>query len=435
MIDPSPMWGLIEFVALLLLCMASVPIAFSMGIVGVIFAWLYLGGSAAISLAASTAWTHVNSYTMSMIPLFVLLGAIVGQCGLGKDAFDCFYKWLCKWKGGLAMASTLSAAAFGAVSGSSNAAVATIGGIAVPETKRYGYSRELRLGSIAVCGTLASLIPPSITAILYCVLTNQSVGKVFMAGLVPGLIMTVLFSIVVYIWVSLRPSIAPVPDVSFSLKEKLSSLKAPLPIFALFLGMIMGIYNGWFSPTEAAGIGVLFVVLLNLAMRRLNWQRFMGSMYEALRITAMLMLIIMGAMLFSATVALTGFPDYVADILLGWGLAPIPLIFVIIALFIALGCVLDVIGLLVLFVPLFYPTIVTLGYSPIWYGTMAVVLTEVAMITPPIAVNLYIAQALESDATVMDVSRGVLPFYAAAVVLLVLLVFFPQLATWLPSTM
>ena len=427
--------GLIELALVVVLCLSGVHIAIAMGMVGIAAAWIYYGDVSGVYLAGITAWDNCTSWSLSMIPLFVFMGSLVAACGLGRDAFDCFNKWLSKIRGSLAIVATVTSAVFGAITGSTPATIVTIGGITVPEMKRLGYSIPLRTGSIAVAGILANLIPPSIIAIIYCTLTEASIGKVFMAGLIPGVILTLFFAITIYIWVSLNPSIAPVPSESYTFKEKVASLKLPLPIIGVFVLMMGGIYTGIFSPTEAAGIGAGLVLILVIIMKRLTWKRLIDALSGTVRITAFLMFIIMGGMLFAHTIALTHFPTILANTILGWALPPIALMFTVIAAIIVLGCVLDVMGLLVLFIPLFLPVIIEIGFDPVWYGTLSVMLVEIALITPPVAGNIYFAQAVDPESTVISVTRGVVPFYAAALVLVALLVFFPQIALWLPSMM
>ena len=256
-----------------------------------------------------------------------------------------------------------------------------------------------------------------------------------MAGLIPGIILTILFSLTIYTWVSLRPSAAPLTGDSFSLKEKLVSIKGPVPILIIFLGMLWGIFTRFFSPSEAAGIGVFYVLAMVLITRRLTWQRFKSGTGEALRITAFIMVLIMGAMLFAHTIALSHLPALVADLVLGLEISPLVLMFAIIGVFIVFGMFLDVFGLMVLFVPTFFPTVISLGYDIVWYGTLSVLLIEMACITPPMAGHIYIAQSVDPESTSTDVMRGVIPFYLCVLILIMLLVFFPQIALWLPSMM
>lgn len=436
MIEAAPMWGIIELLVLLAFCVCGVPIAFSLGVVGLGFAWLYYGGGgASISLVAITTWGNLEKYTMTMIPLFVLMGEVVGQAGIGADAYNSVYKFAWRLKGSIAITATIACAIFGAITGSTIAATATIGGISYPEMKKRGYSSALALGSLANAGILASLIPPSILAILYCVLVEESVGRVFIGGIIPGVILTIIFSIIIYMWVTLRPDAAPISKEHFTWKERLASLRGPFPILAVFLIMIIGIYTGLFTPTEAGGVGAFLALTVVLIMKRLTWQGFIKAMTSTLRITAMVMLIILGAMLYMHTLAITGVSSWVGGALLSLPIPKLSLMFIIIGLIILCGCVMDVFAIMVLFIPLFYPLVVEMGYDPVWYGVLTVTLLGMAIVTPPIAINLYVAHSLDPKVTLMHVAKGCMPFYFGGVILLILLVFFPQLATWLPSMM
>ncbi|MFC1916576.1 TRAP transporter large permease [Chloroflexota bacterium] len=436
MIEATPLAGFIEILILTILCVMSVPIAISLGIVGLAAAIIFYGKlDATATMAAVSSWSNSYSYTLTTMPLFILMGTIIAHCELGRDAYDCFYKWLGKIKGGLASVTTLTCGLFGCITGSTASTIAAIGGMANPEMKKHGYSVELRLGSIASAGCLAALIPPSIWAIVYCVLVEESVGRVFMAILVPGVILMVLYIISTAIWTWIKPSIAPVATENFTWKEKFASLKGPVPIVLIFVIMLWGIYTGVFSPTEAASIGFVSAVIFTLAIRRLTWQRFRKAMVDALRINTMIMLIIMGAFLFTYTISLTGLGDYLRDLVVGLGAGPIPSMFIMAFIFIILGCFLDAWAIMVLFIPLFYPTAIGLGFDSVWYGVLTVLMIEVAMITPPIAGHIYIAQTLEPGTPTMSVIKGVLPFYTADIILLVLLIFFPQIAMWLPNMM
>jgi tripartite ATP-independent transporter DctM subunit len=435
-IEASPLTGLVEILAVIALCFLGVHIAISLGTVGMLSAWLYYGSAyTAFSLVGNTAWEHSNSYMLSMIPLFVLMGVVVAHSQLGADAYDGFYKWLTKLRGGLALVATFTSALFGCVTGSSVATIATIGGISNPEMKKHGYDVKLRLGSIACAGQLGMLIPPSIPAIIYCVLVEESVGKVFIGNIVPGILLTLFFAATIYVWTRLRPEIAPMVDVSFTWKEKFVALKGPVPIAIIFIFLIWGIYAGIFSPTEAGGIGTIACLAMGFILRRLNWHRIKDATRDVIRITAMILLIIMGAFVFTHSLALTGIHGYIGGLVAAIGGPPIVGMFVIILVFLITGCFMDVFAVQVLFIPLFYPTVLALGFDSVWFGTMTVILIEIALLTPPIAASLYIAQQLDPESTFGDVVRGVLPFYTAALGLVVLMVFFPQIVLWLPNQM
>jgi tripartite ATP-independent transporter DctM subunit len=418
------------------LCVSGVHIAISMATVGLVFTLLFYGNlESVITLVGLTVWSNMAHYSMSMIPLFVFMGELIRVSDLGKESYDCIYKWLSKLKGGLAITTVWTCAVFGSITGSTAGAIAAVGGIAVPEMKRHGYSKELRTGSIASSGSLAHLIPPSIAAMFFGVMTSASVGKLFIAGIVPGIILSILFSVAVYIMVSLKPRIAPLTGESYSFREKVVSLKKPMPLVVMFLVMFGGIYMGVFSPTEAAAMGCCLTMVMVVVMKRLTWQRFRDAMAETLRITAFIMLLISGAMLFSQSIALTGLPPFLGKMMTNLGPNPLLVIFAIVCVVVILGMFLDMFGLMVLTVPLFSPIVIQLGFDIIWYGVFTVVLLEIALITPPVAAHIYIAQSLDDEATTMDVARGILPFLACEVILIVLLIFFPWIALWLPAQM
>ena len=437
MIEVTPLFGLYEILGVLLLAFLGFPIAITLGTVGFISAILYYGGLPALELTGATAWMESFSYSLTMIPLFVFMGALIAESGLGKMAFDCIYAWTYKIKGNLAIAATFASAAFGAISGSSAATIATIGGISMPEMRRRNYSESLSTGSIATASILANLIPPSTVAIIFCILTDVSIGKVFIAGIIPGIILAIMYAATIYVWVWLKPSAAPMPGggETFSWRERFISLRGPVPILVIFIIMIGGIYRGVFSATEAAGIGVVCTVALIAGMKRLNWANFKLALHDAMRVTAMIMFIVMGAFLFTHTVAITKFPGIIIEMVEATGFSGNTVMWLITVVFIVFGCFMDLFAIQVLFIPLFFPLIQVAGFDPIWYGTYCVMMTEIALITPPIAGNIYIAQMLLPGSTIGNITKGVIPFYVASLGLVALLIYFPQLALWLPGTM
>jgi len=290
---------------------------------------------------------------------------------------------------------------------------------------------------IAAAGTLGILIPPSIIMIFYGMITETSIGKLYIGGIIPGIILVVLYSLVVVIWTIISPkSVPPIPkETLFTFKEKLVSSKGLIPILLIFIFIMGGIYTGVFSPNEAAAVGAAVAFTSVFVLKRLNWKGFSHACRNSMKLTAMIMLLIMGAMLFAHTIALTKFPALLESLVMKAGFSPLSVIFAIIFIEMILGCVLDTFGLLVLTVPLFLPILIKLGYDPVWFGVLMTVLVELALITPPVAANLYIAQSLESDAKATDVIKGVWPFFFSDIALVVLLVFFPQICLYLPSKM
>ncbi|MFC2006861.1 TRAP transporter large permease [Chloroflexota bacterium] len=436
MIEPNWIWALIEVALLTALCLMGVHVFISVGIVGVGFAFLFYGDIRALSLVAGTFWGRVFDYGLSMLPLFILMGAWVESSGVGKDAYDAAVKWLARIKGSLAMVSMVALALFGAVSGSGVAGIATIGSLGLPEMKRYGYGAELRTGCLAAGSMLVSLIPPSTIMILYVILTDESIGKMFIGGIIPGLILLGLLCTLIFIWVTLRPNDAPrLPrEVRFTWLERFASLRLIGPIAIIFLILIGGIFMGWFSPTEAAGIGAFAVLIVCLAYRRMTWQSFKDGLLNSSRTTAMILMMIVGAFAIASTFAMTHIGDIIAEAIVGAGLSYIALAYAYIILQTLVGVPLDALPMMVIFMPLFYPSFKMMDCSGIWFGVLNVVLVGLAGLTPPIAGPLYLTQMIDGCPT-SKVMIGVIPFYLCTFILMVLLIHFPFLVTWLPSLM
>ena len=435
MIDATPILGIIEIVLLVILCVIGFHIFVAVGILGTVFSILYLGWGTGVQQIGQFTWAYSWHYIMTMVPLFILMGAFVAESGLGKDAYDAFGKWLSKLRGSLAIVSTFACAAFGAVTGSSAANIVTIGGISIPEMKRYGYSKTLRTGTIASASILANLIPPSMSCIVYSVLTRVSIGQLFMAIIIPGLILTTMYVGTIYVWARIRPGAAPPVQIQYSWGERFKALRFPIPIAVIFLVMIMGIYEGWFSPTEAGGIGAATVFIVVLAMRRMNRGVFIRGMANALRMTGMIMIIVIGAFTIMYTMTMTRIADVMGDVVLGWGLGPVFIVVFVAVLFIIGGFALQSLPLVVLFLPLFFPLVTEAGWNEVWFGVFIVILMEISLVTPPMATNIYITDLLDDEASTADIIKGVIPFYIAAMVLLALMIAFPSIATWLPGTM
>lgn len=435
MIDATPILGIIEIVLLVILCVVGLHIFVAVGILGAAFSMLYLGWGTGIQQIGQFTWAYSWHYIMTMVPLFILMGAFVAESGLGKDAYDAFGKWLSKLRGSLAIVSTFACAAFGAVTGSSAANIVTIGGIGIPEMKRYGYSKTLRTGTIASASILANLIPPSMSCIVYSVLTRVSIGQLFMAIIVPGVILTLMYVITIYVWARIRPGSAPPIQIQYSWGERFKALRYPIPIAVIFIVMIMGIYEGWFSPTEAGGIGAATVLIVVLAMRRMSRSVFVRGMSNALRMTGMIMIIVIGAFTIMYTMTMTQIAEVMGTVVLGWGLGPVFVVIFVAVLFIIGGFALQSLPLVILFLPLFFPLVTEAGWNEVWFGVFIVILMEIALVTPPMAGNIYITDLLDDEANTTDIIKGVIPFYAAAMVLLALMIAFPSIATWLPSTM
>lgn len=427
---------ILAFLLVTIFAALGVHIAIAMGIIGLASTIYYLGLGEATSLAGISAWFNIARFSIAMIPLFVLMGTLCDRAGVGTDAYKCFYTWLSRIKGSLAMVTVVSCAAFAALTGSSTATVATIGGISLPEMRNKHYAKTLRLGCIAASGTLGILIPPSVIFIFYGVLTEVSIGRLFIAGIIPGIFTVIMFSALIYAWVTLYPEAAPMEnDERFTLKEKIYSLTKILPVLLVFIVVTISIYQGVCSPEEAAAYGVLAIVVVTAAMGRLTWVRFKLALDDALRISGFIVLILMAALLFANSIALSGFSTYLNGFVTSLNAPPFVIMLVIVGIYLVLGCVLDTFGLMVLTVPIFFPLVTHLGYDPVWFGVIVTIMVECALITPPIGTNIYVTQSLDSEATSLDVIRGILPFLVIEIVLVMLLIAFPSIALWLPSRM
>ncbi|MFC2044761.1 TRAP transporter large permease [Chloroflexota bacterium] len=440
MIEPNWIWAIVEVLLLTVLCLVGVHVFIAVGVVGVCFTLLFYGDLRAIDVIGGTIFSRTMEYGLTMLPLFILMGAWIDASGVGKDAYDAAVKWLYRIKGALAMISMVALALFGAVSGSGTAGIATIGRLGLPEMRRYGYSAELRTGCLAAGSMLVALIPPSTMMILYCILTDESIGKMFIGGIIPGLILLGLLCGLIFIWVTLRPQDAPMlpREVRFTWWEKIVSTRLIGPIALIFLILIGGIFMGWFSPTEAAGIGAVSVLVVCLAYRRMTWQSFKGGLLNASRTTAMILLMIVGAFIVSSTIAMTRVGDLIGTSVTAAGLGYIALAYAYILLQTIVGIPLDALPMMVIFMPIFYPAFKVMPNAPemvgVWFGVLNVVLVCLAGLTPPVAGPLYLTQMIDGCPT-SKVMIGVLPFYLCTFILMVLLVHFPFLVTWLPSLM
>lgn len=426
--------GIIGIGFLFLLFASGMPIGFVMALVG------FLGYSYLVSLQAGltilglTFYATAASYTLSVIPLFVLMGQFAAHSGLSRDIYYAIYRWIGHLRGGLAMATIGGCAGFAAISGSSLATAATMGTVALPEMQRYKYDSSLATGTVAAGGTLGILIPPSVTFIVYAMLTEESIGRLFIAGIFPGLLLATLFMLTIYIHARLKPHLAP-PAPRANLKERLVALRGVWGMVVLFVLVIGGIYMGVFTPTEAAGVGAFGAFVFALGKRQLTRQNLTSSLVEMGRITAMIFIIIIGAYIFGYFLAVTRIPSQVADFIGGLQLSRYVILAVIVVLYIILGMFMEGFAILVLTIPILFPLILALGFDPIWFGVVIVIMMETAMITPPVGINVFVIKGVAKDVPMYTIFRGILPFWLAMVVCIVILTAFPQIALFLPSFM
>jgi C4-dicarboxylate transporter DctM subunit len=426
--------GVIGICILLVLLFSRMQIGFAMGLVG--FAgFAYVAGFAGgLGILRTVVYSTFASYDLSVIPLFILMGSLCFFAGLSKDLYDTVHSWLGQLRGGLAMATVGACAGFAAISGSSLATAATMGTVALPEMKRYKYDDRLATGAVAAGGTIGILIPPSVILILYGIITEQSIGKLFLAGFIPGVLEAVFYMVTIYILCKRNPLMGP-PGPGKSLLEKVKSLKNSWIVLGLFVLVIGGIYLGVFSPTEAAGVGAFGAFVFGLARRRLGWQAFKSSLLDTGKTTSMIFVIILGAMILGYFLAVSRIPFTLADIVGALPVNRYVILLLVLLVYLVLGCIMDSMAIMLLITPIFFPLIVSLNFNPILFGILITRMTEIGLITPPVGLNVYVIQGVARDVPMQTIFRGIVPFLIADICHVLLLVTVPQLSLFLPSLM
>lgn len=426
--------AVIGLVAVFVLLFLGLPIAFGMGIVGFVgYGLLSSPEAASIVLAQITVGTAMN-HTLSVLPLFILMGNFINHAGLSDELFNASNAFVGHRRGGLSLATIMACGGFSAVCGSSLATAATMAKVAMPSMRRHGYADSLSAGSIAAGGTLGILIPPSAILIIYGNLTETDIGKLFVAGIVPGVIGVLLYMAAVAATTWRSPEKGP-PGERTDWPGRLTALKGVWGALALFALVIGGIYLGVFTPTEAAGIGAAGAFLMALARRRLTFGRCVAVLVETARTTAVLLAVLIGALVFSDFINLAGLPLAIIGAIEGLEVAPVAVIFIILGVYVLLGCVLESLSMMLLTVPILFPLVMGLGFDPVWFGIIVVVVIEISLITPPIGINVFVLKSVLPDVRTSDIFRGVMPFIAVDIVRVVLLVLLPGLVLFLPSFM
>ena len=422
------------FALLIVLMSLGLHVAFVMFILSLVGAVAYLGLPAALEYGTQY-WSANNNFVLVSVPLFILLGELLVRGGFTDKMYRSLSDWLAPLPGGLLHSNIGASALFAAVSGSSVATAATIGTVALPAFRQRGYNARLVLGTIAAGATLGILIPPSINMIIYGAMTNTSVGKLYAAGVVPGLLLTALFMLVVMVACLWKPSFAGAKELSAPLGEKLLrliDLAPPLTVIFLVMGSI---YAGWATPTESAALGVVVSVLLCAAYGRLTLHMLHESFLTTLSITAMIMLIAAAAFYLNFVLGMMGVPDMLTKFVIGMKASPGQIVVILTILYLILGCFLDALAMVVGTIPIVFPIVVALGIDPVWFGIFLVIMAELALITPPVGMNLYVVQGVRGEGNILDVIIGVLPFLVIMLLLVVILWFFPAVAMWLPGLM
>ena len=429
-----PAVGLLGILFLFVLVVLGMPIGFAflcMGTAGL----LYLSGlGATLSAVAGIPFTEISSFIFVAIPLFLLMGQFARHSGISRDLFNAAYRWIGRFRGGLAMASIASCAGFAACTGSSFATAATIGSVALPEMKRFGYSSSLSTGSVAAGGTLGILIPPSIPLIIYGLITTAPVGKLFLAGILPGLFQVAFYIIAISVLTKIDLSAGPKAP-SFPLKEMLLSLKGVWGILVLFILIIGSIYLGIATPTEAAAVGSAGSFVFVLGKRQLTIDRLLSSLFDTSLTSCMLATIFMGAMVFSTFLATAGLPQLVANWLTNLNLPGLAILAIILAAYIPLGCIMESFSMILLTLPVILPILNALNINLIWFGILTIKMIEIGQITPPIGLNVFVIKGVAKDVPMEAIFRGILIFLMADIMLVALLFFFPQISLKIPSLM
>ncbi len=426
--------SLIGFACLMVLIFARVPIGMSMGLIG-FFGFAYLSDFnwiAALSMASRRVIDTSQNYSLSVIPLFVLMGNLVTRSGLSSDLYKASYAFLGHLRGGLSLAAVVACGSFSAICGSSLATAATMAKVAMPQMRKYGYSDSLASASIAAGGTLGILIPPSVILVIYGIMTEQSIRELFAAGFLPGLLGIALYMGAVSWTVWRNPDAGPRGKQS-NRQEKTTALKGVWGTLILFALVMGGIYGGIFTPTEAAGIGAAGAFLIALSRRSLNFKVVFEILSETAHTTSSLFVVVIGALVFSSFINRAGFPDQLLSLITGYDLTPMAVIFIILGIYIILGCVFESLSMLLLTVPVFYPVVQSLGFDLVWFGIVVVVVTEISLITPPVGLNVFVLSGVLKDVKTGTIFRGVTPFWCADIVRLVLITLIPTISLLLPQ--
>ncbi len=430
--------GIIGILVMVIVFMSRMPVAFVMAMIGYLGFSIMISEQAGLSLLSRAIYDVFSSYGLTTIPLFIFMGQLAFNCGISHRLYDTGYKFLGSTRGGLAMATVAACTAFGAVCGSSPATAATMATVGLPEMKRYKYADELATGAVASGGGLGMIMPPSIVLIVYGILTEQSIGKLFVAGIIPAILVTILFIISIYIRCRLNPEQGPAGE-RFTWEQKMKSLLGMGETLAVFILVIGGLFIGLFTPTEAAAVGAFGVLAVSLIRRQLTWEGFVKSLYETLRTSCMVMMLIAGAVIFGKFLAVTRIPFNLAAWVGGFDLAPYMILTIIVLIYFFGGCFMDALALVMLTVPIFYPLVTGLGYDPIWFGLIIVMVTEMGVITPPVGINVYVvygvAKNVIGEVPLESIFKGIFPFLLAVIVGIIILMIFPQIILFLPNLM
>ena len=427
--------GVIGSVLLVVLLFFGMPIAFVMMFVGFLGISYLASINAALPVIGRTFYEVASYYPYTIIPLFILMGGFAGSAGITRELYQTFDKWFRKLPGGLGIATIGACAGFAALSGSSVAGAAAMGTIALPEMRRFNYAPRFATGVGAAGGTLSFLIPPSLGFVVYGMLTEQSIGKLLIAGIFPGILLSLAYIVIIVIQVKVNPNLAPVTPGEVSWKEKLFALSGVWETLLVFFIVMGGIYLGFINPTEAGAIGATALFVVVLMKRRLTLKNLSTSLLEALRISVMVLFLVAGANVFSYFLALSTIPAVVSTWMAGLQVSRYVILFVLLGIYLILGCFLDAISMMVLTMPVVFPVIKALGFNPIYFGVICVLMMEAGLITPPVGLNVYTIAGVAKDVPMEEIFRGALPFLISIITIVILITIFPMIALFLPGMM
>lgn len=425
--------GILAIVLVFILIAARMPVAYVMLIVGLAGYAHVISPAAALSIAASSIYNTFASYSLIVVPLFVWMGYIAYHAGISRRIYDAAYKVIGSLPGGLALATIGASTAFGAICGSTTATAATMSAVAVPEMKRYKYARSLATSVVASSAILGVMIPPSVIFILYGIATGESIARLFLAGILPGILLMSLFMLVTYIMVRRNPSLAP-GGPKVKIKEKVKAvLRGGVEVVIIFLAVIGGLFSGYFTPTEAGAVGAAATLGVAVVRRQLTWRGFLDSLRDSIRISAMIMFLVAAATIFGRFLAVTNIPMTMAVWASELPIHPILVLAVILGIYLILGCFIDALALILLTIPIFYPVAVQLGFDPVWFGVIIVLVVGMGVITPPVGANVYVVAGIVHDTPVTTIFRGSWPYLLTILVCIAILTAFPQIALFLPG--
>jgi len=430
--------GIIGILVMLLVFLSRMPVAYVMALIGYLGFSVMVSPQGGLTLLSRNIYEVFSRYELTTIPLFIFMGQLAFNSGISRRLYETAYTYLGSIRGGLAMATVSACTAFGAVCGSSPATAATMATVGLPEMKRYHYADELATGCVASGGGLGMIMPPSVVLIVYGILTEQSIGALFVAGIFPAILVTMLFIASIYITCRITPEQGP-PGERVSWPERIKALLGMSETLVVFVLVMGGLFIGLFTPTEAAAVGSFGVLAVSLIRRQLNWAGFVKSLHETLRTSCMVLMLIAGAVIFGKFLAVTRIPFDLAAWVGGFDLPPMVIMAVIIGIYFVGGCFMDALAFVTLTVPIFFPVVTDLGYDPIWFGIIVVMVTEMGVITPPVGINVYVvygvAKNVIGEIPLESIFKGILPFLMAVIVGTVILMFFPQIILLLPNLM